>query len=293
MKIVPFSNIKNINNFGDILPVVIISLKDQSERRKALSKNKIPISWINNFFCASDLRSANKQEVEKIADLDKLKKFYGYECTSSEIGCALSHKKVCEWLANSPYELMLVLEDDIVPIMKNYEQEIKEIATKVYSLTQKKLSFIVHLGLKPHQVTKTLKRKVISLSNLKAQNKSTLFLDCENGDHIWYAHAYLISKSAAINTIKLEKKILLLADDWGGKKKMGIIDKIFYCQPPIFAQNEDIESTIGIRESGQNNNDSQIQTSSFTLRAYESFKKGLFLSKILKRIKSKFPFIIN
>lgn len=296
MKIIPCPLLTQNEDSKKILPVALISLKDQVERRKILENRKIPTLWIQNYFQGVDLRGLNHKELKDIAELDEMRNFYGREINSGEIGCALSHREANNWLANSNFDLMLILEDDIIPNIPFFEAEIERIANIFYSAAQNKVAFIVHFGLKKHHVQNALKRKVYSLSNFKNKKESTAFMHCEPGKRtLWYTHAYLISKAAAINTIKFEPKIKILADDWGARYNLGVLDSIFYCQPQIFNQDELIPSTIGVRFNDSNDieQESKIKSRPLSLRIYDTIKDGSFLSKLYARGKSIFPVLVN
>jgi hypothetical protein len=65
---------------------------------------------------------------------------------------------------------------------------------------------------------------------------------------LWRAHAYLISRGAAERSRVRESRIATLADDWGARLRLKLIDALFYTRPVLLAQDEDMRSTIDLHE---------------------------------------------
>jgi GR25 family glycosyltransferase involved in LPS biosynthesis len=275
----------------DILPVALISLEDEGGRRATLVKNGIPISWSNHHFKAVRINE-EEQQFKDIINMEKMAKLKGDKIFAGEIGCAYSHRCVAQWLATSPFELMLIVEDDIVPCCSNYENKVINIANSFQKLAQRGQSFMVHLGL-PNRLDKgSYARPVYFSSSFRKDMPYSISMHIGDDRTIWYAHAYLLSKQAAINAINIEKKLMTLADDWVSRRHLGLLDKIFYCHPRIFEQNLSLYSCIGVRTSGIPPKE-KSSTQKYANSIYHSIVAGSFFSKIHNRLLSYIPVYIK
>ena len=111
-------NIKNIDTFFD--KIYYINLKRRPDRKNHIEEqlNK----YTNNYtrFDAYDgqildLNNLDNNIIHKnnIKDVLSDKKTMGITLTLGAIGCAMSHRSIWEKIANSNYEKVLILEDDI------------------------------------------------------------------------------------------------------------------------------------------------------------------------------------
>lgn len=302
-KLEPFSFLsKNKNSIKHVLPVAIISLKDQVDRRKKLIERNIPVLWVNHYLEAADFRFASQSQVQDVANTSKIEALIKREVCPSEIGCAFSHQKAHHWLAKSNFDLMLVLEDDVIPEQPNFEVLVAQIAQFFFPTARKGLAFIVHLGAPENQIARALKRKVYSVSS-QSSVMPKFFMHSDPDKRLWRAHAYLLSKGAAIKAQKLEPKLVTLADDWNTRREMGILDAVFYSHPKIFSQDEDISSNIGSRGEDREQ-DIKLVPAFFHLRVYHAINNGNFFRQSLNsalfrahmlyaRILSNFPVFLR
>lgn len=306
MKLVPFSKLKGDENPDEVIPVVLLSLEDQVKRRDILKDRGVPQEWIDSYLKCSDMRNIHISAVEKyIDDIIKLESLLGRKVRPTEIGCAISHKTATNWLAKSNFNMMIIFEDDIIPHFEDFEKRTIEVVKFLMPSAINKKNFICHLGAPSHQIVHALKRPVYSLQSIFCTelSMSKIFLHTDPDKTIWRAHAYIVSKSAALKAYELETKYVSLADDWCFRRKFGIIKKIFYCQPIIFKQDEENDSTI----RPVNHNDgykSNIEKYNFTIRLLKAIKHGEFfkrsylsamfrLSVLKARLASYIPIIIN
>ncbi|WLE98262.1 MAG: glycosyltransferase family 25 protein [Candidatus Electrothrix communis] len=306
MNISSFSLLEHHKKTGetDTLPVALISLEDQDERRNLLKKNKIPSVWVDNYFKASDCRLATQFQLSSFADIKTLEKLVERKILPSEIGCALSHRKASDWLAASKFDLLLVLEDDIIPEQSDFEDQLIKIALSFQAIARKGLAFIVHLGASEGQTTHALTRRVWRVTDQRLLARSNIFMHIDPDKTLWRAHAYLISKGAAIQAQELGPKLSMLADDWGEYRKKGILDAIFYCNPKLFKQDQEIPSTIGNYKLRKQYYDTNNATESFGTRIHHAMMNGCFwkqatssfffrFRKLRATLMSKIPVILR
>jgi GR25 family glycosyltransferase involved in LPS biosynthesis len=286
----PFSILEN-HKQNTTMPIALISLAHEEKRRRILVENGIPASWVENYFQGADFRNS-QHKIDNVANINMMQEVKGGEVFPGEIGCALSHKRVAEWLANSSFNLMLVLEDDVIPLPSNFEDQVIQIAESFQPVAKDGLSFIVHLGLPEQMAKNTLARRVYFLSHFQNKERPSIYMYIGSERTIWYAHAYLISKQAAINTLNIEKKLLTLADDWVARRNMGLIDSIFFCYPRLFYQNEQIPSCIGSR-SDSPGTAQKLATNPLPLRIYHTITRGFFYGKLRERLVSTLPVFLK
>ena len=109
---------ENINNLFD--KIYYINLKRRTDRKKHVEEqlNKYATNYTR--FDAYDgekldLNNLNNNIIHKDNLKDALsdKKTFGITLTLGAIGCAMSHRSIWEKIANSNYEKVLIVEDDI------------------------------------------------------------------------------------------------------------------------------------------------------------------------------------
>jgi hypothetical protein len=225
------------------IPVKIISLKDQLGSRLDLIKNGIPAEWIETYFEATDLRSRTLEALEGEAYIPQIEKKIGRALLPAEIGCAMSHRSASCWLADSKYALALVLEDDVIPQVPDWVEQVTATAAALLTHAERGAAFICHLGARQNQADAALKQCVKwKRSWPKAAPDLFVFTDPERS--LWRSHAYLISHAAALRGCRTESKIQTLADDWCERRRRGLIDEIFFTRPILIGQDESRPSNI-------------------------------------------------
>ncbi|MCC1498216.1 glycosyltransferase family 25 protein, partial [Alcanivorax sp. 1008] len=229
---------------GNGVPVLLISLEDQSGRRQDLISRGIPESWVHSFFPAVDLRDALEQDIAPIADLVAFEEKFSRRMRAAEVGCAMSHNAVAAWLVSSPFSIGLVLEDDVIPRTPDWLDQVATIADALSPHAQSGAAFICHLGAPSNQVGPALKRRVTWRDGRPPTDMPQIFLHADPASGLWRAHAYLISRAAAERSSTQETPIMTLADDWCERRRRGWLDEIFFTQSALIGQDEDRPSTI-------------------------------------------------
>lgn len=226
------------------LPILLISLADQAQRRSDLIKRGVPEDWVLRYFPATDLRNATADAIEPLADLSRLERRIRRPLHSAEVGCAMSHRSAARWLAGSGHQLALVLEDDVVPQTADWIQRTSLIAQALISHAWSGRAFVCLLGARPDQADSALKRQVVWRGGIPPAGLPQLYLHTDPSQELWRAHAYLISHAAARLTTERETRIMTLADDWNLRQSLGQIHELFYTRPILVGQDEDRPSTI-------------------------------------------------
>lgn len=226
-----------------VLPICIISLTEEVGRRERLRERGIPNQWISQYFTAFDLREATNATSQEYVDNQTIIKRYGRTLRPAEIGCAMSHFNAYKWLASSDYQLMLILEDDIIPRTPHHITELQSICSVIAPLAQHQIPFICHLGVQDSYFQSGASRKVTFLAEHVISHD--LLLHSDKGRAVWLAHAYLISRAAAVRILK-QGAITCVADDFSAFHKSGAIEKIFIAKPGVYEQDQNIKSTVQV-----------------------------------------------
>lgn len=224
------------------VPVFLISLPDQENRRAVLLERGIPPEWVAASFQAVDKRGADIETLRQTALDEKFVESAGCLPLAGEIGCALSHREVALWLASSTYDLALVLEDDVVPRGLDWQRLSVEAARSLLPHARSGAAFVCLLGARPDQADTALHRSVTWRGS--PPRGVQLFEHVDPERTLWRAHAYLISRGAAKRTRTQERFVTTLADDWGARLRLKLIDELYYTRPVMITQDEVCVSTI-------------------------------------------------
>lgn len=226
------------------VPVFIISLSDQGLRRQTMVRRGVPNAWVEAFLLASDQRMTHVESLIQTEISEELQMRFGSTLLAAEIGCAMSHREASRWLAKSGHPMALVLEDDIVPSVEGWQERALLTATSLMRHANSGAAFVCHLGARDDQVGNVLSRRVAWHEYRPPEGTPELYLHIDPDRGLWRAHAYLISLAAAQRTSSEETKIRTLADDWGERRRLGLIDELLYTQPVLVGQDQEQESTI-------------------------------------------------
>lgn len=226
-----------------VLPVAVISLPDQVERRRLLIERGLPGGWVEPYWSATDLRAATSDQLASFVDVQAYIQFSGEPLRAAVVGCATSHRCLAQWLAASGFPLLLVLEDDVVPSTADPSHAVLEMANQLWPAAVRGDSFVCHLGTRPEQLDQSLRRPLKRSAYWGAERR--LWWHIDPRPTIWRAHAYLLSRGAAQRTVMRESRMRTVADDWIRRRDLGLIDRLYLIDPRIFRQDESITSTLG------------------------------------------------
>ena len=261
----------------EFVPVALISLEDCGDRRRELRRRGIPEEWTHKYFPAVDFRKVKSSDAQNYTDEKYTFEIYKKFLRPPEIGCALSHQKAYKWFAQSNFDLMLVLEDDINPTHVDYMLDLVELARMFRVHASDEKAFFCSLG----QRLRPAMRKVISRSPDKPSFQNTgAFLHCDTDFDLWKAHAYLISRTAAKRMSEGDGKVRLLADDWSRFTALGFFDQQFLCFPQLFDQDDEGKSTVQV-----NSGETEVNFKPYFLnRVRSAIREGSFLSRACRSI---------
>ncbi len=268
------------------IPVALISLTEASNRRDVLRGRGVPQAWLQNYWSGIDMRRENYSSLDNYSLRRIIERRTSRTLRVGEVGCALSHLAVQRWLAVSEFPMALVLEDDIVPKTEDWINDLEDIARAFISHAKSGSAFICHLG-PPAYVDGGAISRSVRFSG--SQPKINILLHTDPVRTIWRAQAYFISREAAIRSLKLEQKVMTLADDWCERRRLKLIDEIFFVRPMLIGQDEDIPSQIRPLDHGEGFVPT-VSGQPFAIRIVGAIKAGKFLkfarSSIRYRLKN-------
>lgn len=226
----------------DDIPVAIISLEVAQSRRSTLIDRGFLSDLVNGFWPACDMRGLPDSELQSYKEYSDVKRIYGRPPVPAEIGCLFSHSAIIKWLSEqSTVSSIIVFEDDVIPAELNVFEKLTELAEDLSGAARAGKPFICHLGPRPEQW------KLAYTRNVHKDFSHTCGLDLHDfvdvKARLWRAHAYIISKAAADRYTEVFKKTGFLADDWKFIMEQ-TRSKLIFVNPPLFIQDEEVESTI-------------------------------------------------
>ncbi len=98
---------------NDNIPIVIISLKN-SPRRSVIAQRLTSLGFNFEFFDGVEGKALTQQELSKVDFQFNPTHLRQPELTLGEVGCALSHIKVYEYMVENNIPQLLILEDDAI-----------------------------------------------------------------------------------------------------------------------------------------------------------------------------------
>ena len=161
-----------------------------------------------------------------------------------EIGCLLSHRSVTAWFSGcDKASLLVVLEDNVIPSSSDFYDQLYCLVVFLEREAASGGAFVCHLGPREGQWKKSFSRKVAVGEELSGA--CSLYSHCGKEKDIWLAHAYVISKEAALRYSTLSVSGGFLADDWGRVAEQAGIH-LLSIFPGIFSQAEEFSSSIDL-----------------------------------------------
>ena len=219
--------------------VAVISLDDCTERRSNLLQRGLPQPWVHHYWPADDLRNQSEQRAAAFLAAEPAHQRYRRPWSSSEVGCALSHRSAMRAFLATTARLLLVLEDDAIPTTAALLPALSQVVRPL--LQARPQALLYHLGPRPEHLDYADLRP---LRLLQPGTLPPLWLHQNFNKPLWRAHAYLISREAAKRCLALEHEgVHLLADDWQARRQVGALGRLLVAHPVLFVQDEVVPST--------------------------------------------------
>lgn len=216
------NDVKYISYYMELqvsIPIYIVSLERDEERRKKISSSLSDLGIDFNFFNAVDAKNSDNNEIL----LKKKTTGDGGSMTNGEIACTLSHQGVYRDIINKNYKWCIILEDDVTVDRRlklfleglESEEDNKLDEDNLYILGGQK-------GLHDYPVLGLSLFNYISIGTIKLRHVTY------NQKKIRRTCCYLISNKMCHELLSLDSSYgTYRADSWKLMKKEGII-KDFY-----------------------------------------------------------------
>ena len=167
------------------IPTFVISLKEETERRKAIAAHLKERSFECTFFDAIDGRKMDVH-THPAYNSKKRRASHGLDLLPGELGCLLSHQAIYQKIIDDNLDYAFVLEDDA-----RLAPETKPVLEK---FLEKDIDFDLLRLLGSPKIAKTKRRNIC---NIDKSHKLVRILRLHGG-----AHAQIISKSGAQKLLK-------------------------------------------------------------------------------------------
>lgn len=188
------------------IPIFVVNLKKDVERRRQVEGE---LKKINAEFVMTEAvcgKEISLEELKKHYDKEKAES-YRTSLTLGEVGCSLSHISIYDKIIAEGISYALILEDDatlspdVMPVIDSLTKAISPERSAVVLLTH---------------VNRYTKRKSIPLT-------ASHFLVSPISRHVWRAHGYFVTLTAARRMKEFLYPVWAQADDWRLLEKKDVI----------------------------------------------------------------------
>lgn len=210
-----------------MLPVFIISLKDETVRREKMAQKMTALGLPFTFFDAIDGRGFDVRRRPDYAGI-KRRLWFGKDLTGGEMGCILSHRALFEKIAAEQIPFALILEDDAV-LTHDFPAVLNALLAHPYPW-----QMVRFLG--SPKVARLRQRR---LADLGAGYHLTRLSTAPGG-----AHAYVIKYDAAKILARRMQRIAYPNDTLMGRPWVTGLP-VLTVQPGLATQDLSLESAIG------------------------------------------------
>ena len=222
---------------GLSIPIFIISLKEDSKRRKGMLKF-LPSKVVKNYYKAIDMRYKSRRILDSYCNNKRLFKKYKRKLKPGEVGLWLTQMQIYKYLIKKNIPIALVFEDDVVIECQNWKIELKLILEEIKCLGINK-AILCNLGVSN---TNFRRKKILINKYFLKFLKKICILDLKKSNQKM-AHSYLITLKAAKNIVNINNKIICVNDDWQAFNNQKCFD-YFLVSKKMFNQNKLFKSHL-------------------------------------------------
>ena len=210
-----------------MIPVLVISLKNETARREAVSAHLKECGFDFEFFDAIDGRQMDVLEHPRYDSITR-RRCHGRDLKPGELGCSLSHRAAYEEIIKRNLDYALIIEDDA-----RFHEDSK---TVLNATIEKTFDFDVIRLLGSPKVARGKHRKIIPLY----KDFHLVRLKTTPGG----AHATIVSRKGAEKLLKATERFAFPIDTVLGRCwETGL--QAYSIQPGLAVQDLSFESAIG------------------------------------------------
>ncbi|PJG60298.1 glycosyltransferase family 25 protein [Aeromonas cavernicola] len=133
-----------------MIPIFVISLIRSADRRASVTAQMANLGLPFEFWDAVDGKKLDPETIAQV-DFAEAQRFCGHKLSLGEVGCALSHIRLCEMLVAKQIPRAIILEDDVYLHM-----HFKEIVNSACHKSDADIIFLIHGKAKSWPWKKTL-----------------------------------------------------------------------------------------------------------------------------------------
>ena len=220
-----------------MLPVFVISLADDIERRTLISRAMHELSIDFEFIDAVKGKTLTQEELSHL-NLRFVESRENRKLAFGEIGCTLSHIKTYKLMLERGIEWCCILEDDII-LDKRFGAFIERLQLNDLFGFENDILFLG--GQNGTKASKYISR---SVWNKKSISSEVFYKTIKSEKYLYRTCCYLVNKKVATKLINLASNDFFLADEWRYFKKKDIVNKFYladFIKHPIDLVNSHIE----------------------------------------------------
>ncbi|WP_159237850.1 glycosyltransferase family 25 protein [Raoultella terrigena] len=259
-----------------MLPIFVISLREDLDRRLLISKIMKELSVDFEFIDAVKGKSLSQEDLSRI-NLDLVESREKRKLALGEIGCTLSHIKTYKLMQERGIEWGCILEDDII-LDRRFGMFIKTL--KADDLLEFENDILFLGGQNGTKASKYISR---SLWGRRVIGNEVFFKTIKSENYLYRTCCYLINKNVANKLIVLASNDFFLADEWRYFKKNGIVRSFFlsdFVNHPTDLGNSHIEKERAVSYS--------VSKSASSLGLVDSIKNVINRNAFLRGLKNTY-----
>jgi glycosyl transferase family 25 len=229
------------------IKIFVITLPLSRERQEAISMQLNSLGLQFEFIYGVNGKTLTENELERVYDDNKARKYLKRSMTRGEIGCALSHRLIYNMMVHDNIKRAVILEDDSA--LK------KEFFTVMKQLERIKIdNYVIKLE-RPNSERDSLELVYTPWRQIRLNNKYKIVYPLSSVFLTW---GYYIDILAAQTILNTDNKVFLIADAWEHLRRIIKLRIINYA---VVECNDVFESTIEIdRLKSLNNTSSHKET---------------------------------
>lgn len=232
-----------------MLPIFVISLREDLDRRLLISKTMKELSVDFEFIDAVKGKSLSQEDLSRL-NLNFVESREKRKLALGEIGCTLSHIKTYKLMQERGIEWGCILEDDII-LDKRFGLFIKTLKTNDLAGFENDILFMG--GQNGTKASKYISR---SLWGKRIIGDEVFSKTIKSENYLYRTCCYLINRKVANELVNLASNDFFLADEWRYFKKNGIVRSFYlsnFVNHPIDLGNSHIEKERAVLYSVSKN----------------------------------------
>lgn len=230
--------------------IFVVNLKTCVDRKKEMENQLKKLGLPYMFVEAVYGKALSQEEKDSLCDYKKIYRRYHRILTDGEIGCALSHKKIYQFMIDNNIEKAIVLEDDVL-LKDNFTECYNELKNFTNN------NFLIKLNADEENDKYKSPLGIIRLNK---------FILRKNVFNFWSTASYYIDLQTAKTIMKNHPKIDSVSDDYLRYLAKNVKLRLSY--PSCVNLNEQVKSTLETDRTISNSENTNKENFSDKIRYY-------------------------